>query len=187
MHVCEARPCYRAVPVARRAPSDEPHTNRSPLVTRPRCSASRRPTQKPSRTIPLGLPPNERVLQEHAVCAVLDEQRRAIADDSHEQGRGRRHQLPARPRSPQQEVEHAHLFVARRLVAQQFGQQRQLKTALPSSRGRRRVVRTHHQRVRDDIHTPFHTRGRRRRTNDIANAPFWWMRSSTRGTAPLRL
>ena len=101
-----------------------------------------------------------------------DELRRVVADDSHERGREHLHQLPARSRSPQQQAEHVHLLVATRLVAEQFEQQRQLKPIPPSSRGRRRAVRTRHQRVRD-IHTPFHTRGRRRRTNDIANAPFW--------------
>ena len=81
--------------------------------------------------------------------------------------------LPAaRSRSPQQQAEHVHLLVATRLVAEQFEQQRQLKPVMPSSRGRRRAVRTRHQRV-CDIHATFHTRGRRRRTNDIANAPFW--------------
>ena len=74
--------------------------------------------------------------------------------------------------TPQQQVEHVHLLVATRLVAEHFDQQRQLKSALPNSRWRRRAVRTHHQQVRD-IHTPFHTRGRRRRTNGIANAPCW--------------
>ena len=34
------------------------------------------------------------------------------------------HQVPARSRSPQQQAEHAHLFVATRLVAEQFEQQR---------------------------------------------------------------
>ena len=101
-----------------------------------------------------------------------DELRRVVADDSHERGREHLHQLPARSRSPQQQAEHVHLLVATRLVAEQFEQQRQLKPVLPSSRGRRRAVRTRHQRV-CDIHATFHTRGRRRRTNDIANAPFW--------------
>ena len=101
-----------------------------------------------------------------------DESRRVVADDSHERGREHLHQLPARSRSPQQQAEHVHLLVATRLVAEQFEQQRQLKPVLPSSRGRRRAVRTRHQRV-CDIHATFHTRGRRRRTNDIANAPFW--------------
>ena len=101
-----------------------------------------------------------------------DELRRVVADDSHERGRERLHQLPARSRLLQQQAEHVHLLVATRLVAEQFEQQRQLKPVLPSSRGRRRAVRTRHQRV-CDIHATFHTRGRRRRTNDIANAPFW--------------
>ena len=101
-----------------------------------------------------------------------DESRRVVADDSHERGREHLHQLPARSRSPQQQAEHVHLLVATRLVAEQFEQQRQLKPVMPSSRGRRRAVRTRHQRV-CDIHATFHTRGRRRRTNDIANAPFW--------------
>ena len=58
-----------------------------------------------------------------------------------------------------------------RLVAEQVEQQRQRRNpyVLPSSRGRRRAVRTRHQRV-GDIHATFHTRGRRRRTNEIANA-----------------
>ena len=73
---------------------------------------------------------------------------------------------------PATKAEHVHLLVATRLVAEPFEQQRQLKPVLPSSRGRRRAVRTRHQRI-CDIHATFHTRGRRRRTNDIANAPFW--------------
>ena len=130
------RPCYRTVPVAQRTPSDEPHTNRSPLVPSTRRSASRRPAQKHSRTIPLGLPPNERVLQEPAVCEMLDERRRAVADDAHEQDRVQHHQLPARPRSLQQQVEHVHPHMVVRLVAQQLEQQRQLEFTLPSCRGR---------------------------------------------------
>ena len=47
---------------------DEPHTNRSLLAARTRRSASHRSTRKRRRTIPLGQPPNERVLQEHHVC-----------------------------------------------------------------------------------------------------------------------
>jgi hypothetical protein len=47
---------------------------------------------------------------------------------------------PARSRSPQQQAEHVHLLAATRLVAQQFGQQRQLRPVLPSSRGRRLAV-----------------------------------------------
>jgi hypothetical protein len=90
----------------------------------------------------------------------------------HERGREHLPQPPARSRSPQQQAEHVHLFVATRLVAEQFEQQRQLKPVLPSSRGRRRAARTRHQRV-CDIHPAFHTRGRRRQTSNIANAPFW--------------
>ena len=95
-----------------------------------------------------------------------------VADDPHEQGREHLHQLPVRSRSPQQQAEHVQLLVATRLAVEQFGQQRQLKHLLPSSRGRRRAVRTRHRRV-CNIHATFHTSGRRRRTTDIANAPFW--------------
>jgi len=109
---------------------------------------------------------------QHVLPGRRDESRRVVADDSHERGREHLHQLPGRSRSAQQQAEHVHLLVATRLVAEPFEQQRQLKPVLPSSRGRRRAVRTRHQRI-CDIHATFHTRGRRRRTNDIANAPFW--------------
>ena len=125
-----------------------------------------------------------------------DELRRVVADDSHERGRERLHQLPARSRLLQQQAEHVHLLVATRLLPEQFEQHRQLRPVLPSSRGRRRAVRTRHQRV-CDIHSTFHTRGRRRRTTDIANAPFWrwdgwyvirWViRKDSRGGAPENL
>ena len=49
--------------------------------------------------------------------------------------------------TPAQQAEHVHLLVATRLVAEPFEQQRQPKTVMPSSRGRRRAVRTRHQRV----------------------------------------
>ena len=100
---------------------------------------------------------------EHAdnpLCRRHDELRRVVADDPHEQGRKHLHQLPARSPSPQQQAEHVQLLVATRLVAEQFEQQRQLKPVLPSSRGRRRAVRTRHQRG-CNIHATFHTRGRR--------------------------
>ena len=89
-----------------------------------------------------------------------DESRRVVADDSHERGREHLHQQPARSRSAQQQAEHVHLLVATRLVAEQSEQQQQRKHVLPSRRGRRRAVRTRHQRI-GDIHATFHTRGRR--------------------------
>ena len=94
--------------------------------------------------------------------APRDELRCVVADNSHERGREHLHQPPARSRSPQQQAEHVHLFVATRLVvAEQFEQQRQLKpapgTLAEQSRAPTSRVRMRHQRV-CDIHAQRCTR-----------------------------
>ena len=80
------------------------------------------------------------------------------------------HQLPARPRSAQHQVAQVHLRLIVRLVVEQVEQQRQLAFVLPNSRGRRRAVSTHHQRVRD-VHSSSRTAGRTAGSTGIASAP----------------
>ena len=87
----------------------------------------------------------------------IEKRRRVVADDSHHRGRGDLHQRSARPRSPQQQVEHVHLLMVIRLIVQQVEQQRQLEFLLPGNRGRRGAVPTHRQRVRG-VHPSCHTR-----------------------------
>ena len=41
----------------------------------------------------------------------IEKRRRVVADDSHHRGRGHLNQRSARPRSPQQQVEHVHLLI----------------------------------------------------------------------------
>ena len=67
------------------------------------------------------------------------------AYDPRRRGRRGLHQLPARPRSAQQQVAQVHLHLIVRLVVEQVEQQRQLAFVLPNSRGRRRAVSTCHK------------------------------------------
>ena len=103
----------------------------------------------------------------------IEKRRRVVADDSHHRGRGDLHQRSARPRSPQQQVEHVHLLMVRRLIVQQVEQQRQLEFLLPGNRGLRGAVPTHRQRLRG-VRPSCHTRWAPEASTSIANALCWF-------------